>query len=139
MKCIKYVILIKRYIFNPDPVPTEKKYNWVKVADSVNELDWQANNMCIATADGKKLTLARHAGGFFAFAHKCPHASGIMADGFIDAVGNIVCPLHRYKFNMETGRNTTGEGYYLKTYPMQQREDGIYIGFEERGFFSFLQ
>ncbi len=118
---------------------SEKKFNWVKIVDSVNQLDWQANNMCIALADGKKLTLAKHMDGVFAFAHKCPHASGIMADGFIDAVGNVVCPLHRYKFNIETGRNTTGEGYYLKTYPTQQREDGIYIGFEEKGFFGFLQ
>jgi len=26
----------------------------------------------------------------------------------------------------------TGEGYYLKTYPVERRPDGIYIGFEER-------
>jgi hypothetical protein len=29
---------------------------------------------------------------------------------------------------MENGRNTSGEGYYLKTYPIEIREDGIYIG-----------
>jgi len=120
-------------------VASEKKYKWVKIADSINELNWQTNNLCIIEADGKKLSLAKYSNSIFAFAHKCPHASGIMADGFIDAIGNIVCPLHRYKFNMQTGRNTTGEGYYLKTYPTQQKEDGIYIGFEEKGFFSFLQ
>lgn len=116
----------------------DKKYKWFKIASSHKELDWQSNNMCIAEVDGKKITLAQHKEGFFAFAHKCPHASGIMADGFVDAVGNIVCPLHRYKFNMQTGRNTTGEGYYLKTYAAEQREDGIYIGVEQKGFFSFL-
>jgi nitrite reductase/ring-hydroxylating ferredoxin subunit len=117
----------------------EKKYKWFKIADSINELPWQSNNMCIAEADGKKITLAQHNGQLLSFAHKCPHASGILADGFMDAMGNVVCPLHRYKFNPQTGRNITGEGYYLKTYQAEQREDGIYIGFEEGGFFSIFK
>ena len=48
--------------------------------------------------DGKKITLAKWKEGYYAFAQKCPHASGIMADGFIDAAGMVVCPLHRYRF-----------------------------------------
>jgi len=116
----------------------EKKYKWFKIASSLAELEWQDNHMCITEVDGKKITLAQHKEGLFAFAHKCPHASGIMADGFVDALGNVVCPVHRYKFNMQTGRNTTGEGYYLKTYTVETREDGVYIGIEQQGFFSFL-
>jgi 3-phenylpropionate/trans-cinnamate dioxygenase ferredoxin subunit len=118
---------------------SEKKYQWFKLADTPRELPWQANSMCIVSANGKTLTLAKHNDQLFGFAHKCPHASGIMADGFLDALGNVVCPLHRYKFNMQNGRNVTGEGYYLKTYPVETREDGLYIGFETGGFFSFLQ
>ncbi|MBC7588864.1 MAG: Rieske 2Fe-2S domain-containing protein [Chitinophagaceae bacterium] len=116
----------------------DKKYNWIKIASSIDELHFEANGMCLMDVDGKKITLAKHNGALFAFAHKCPHASGIMADGFIDAAANVACPVHRYKFNMQTGRNTTGEGYYLKTYLVEQRADGIYTGFEERGLFSFL-
>ena len=56
-------------------------------------------------------------------------ASGIMADGFIDAAGMVVCPLHRYRFSLQNGRNTSGEGYYLKTYPTQMKEDGLYVAF----------
>jgi len=52
-----------------------------------------------------------------------------MADGFVDGMGQVVCPLHRYRFNIKNGRNTSGEGYYLKTYPLEQRADGIYISF----------
>ncbi len=117
---------------------TEKKYKWVKIADSVNGFNKQNNNMCIAEVEGKKISLAWHNEKLFAFAHKCPHAGGIMADGFIDATGNVVCPLHRYKFNMQNGRNVTGEGYYLKTYPVEIKEDGVFVGFEEKSFFSFF-
>ncbi|SJZ67766.1 Rieske (2Fe-2S) protein [Sediminibacterium ginsengisoli] len=116
---------------------TGKKMNWHKVADTPQMLNWQDNRMCITEAGGKTLTLAQFQDQIYAFAHKCPHASGIMADGFIDATGQVVCPLHRYRFNMQNGRNTSGEGYYLKTYPVEQREDGLYIGFEEKGLFGF--
>jgi 3-phenylpropionate/trans-cinnamate dioxygenase ferredoxin subunit len=50
-----------------------------------------------------------------------------MADGYIDALGNIVCPVHRYKFNLQNGRNTSGEGYYLKRWAAEEREDGVYV------------
>jgi nitrite reductase/ring-hydroxylating ferredoxin subunit len=77
-------------------------------------------------------------GRVLACAHKCPHAGGAMADGFVDALGNIVCPLHRYKFSLQNGRNTSGEGYYLKTHPVQLRENGVFVGIEEKkGLFGW--
>jgi 3-phenylpropionate/trans-cinnamate dioxygenase ferredoxin subunit len=111
---------------------------WFKIADSIDLIEWQTNNMCIVSINGKTTSLGKHNNQIFAFAYKCPHAGGIMADGFIDASGNVVCPLHRYKFNMENGRNVTGEGYYLKTFKVEERVDGVYIGIEEKGIFSFL-
>jgi 3-phenylpropionate/trans-cinnamate dioxygenase ferredoxin subunit len=39
---------------------------------------------------------------------------------------------------MQNGRNITGEGYYLKTYAIEQREEGIFIGIEESGLFGWL-
>ena len=68
----------------------------------------------------------------------CPHAGGVFADGHIDAMGNIVCPLHHYKFSMQTGRNVTGEGYALKTYEVAVKEDGVYIGMEEKKLFGLF-
>ena len=34
---------------------------------------------------------------------------------------------------MQNGRNVSGEGYYLKHWPVEQREDGVFAGFEEEG------
>ena len=110
---------------------------WYKVAASENELYWQENDMCLVEAGDKKVTLARLKGELHAFAHKCPHASGIMADGYLNATtGQVTCPFHRYRFDIKTGRNTSGEGYYLKTYQTEKRPDGIYIGWEDKGFLS---
>ena len=112
------------------------KITWYKIAETESLIAWQANNMCIVEAGDKKLTLARFNGGLYAFAQKCPHASGIMADGYINAAGQVSCPVHRYRFDMKNGRNTSGEGYHLKTYQVEIREDGIYIGFENKGFWG---
>lgn len=106
----------------------------IKVAESILDFDYNANGMCIINVDGKKITIARVKNNIYAFAHKCPHAGGIMADGFIDALGNAVCPLHRYKFNLLTGRNSTGEDY-LKIYKTEITEVGVFVFFDEKKWF----
>ena len=112
---------------------TEKKYTWHKIADHINELSFAANNIAVAHMNGKNICIAKHKERVFAFSYKCPHAGGILADGHIDALGNLVCPLHRYKYDMKNGRNTSGEGYYLKHWPVELREDGVFVGMEESG------
>jgi 3-phenylpropionate/trans-cinnamate dioxygenase ferredoxin subunit len=116
----------------------EKKYHWFKIATHINELSFAENNLSIAEVNHKRITLAKFNNEIFACAYLCPHASGILADGYIDAIGNIVCPVHRYKFGLSTGRNTTGEGYYLKTYPLKINDEGVFIGFEEKESSNFF-
>ncbi len=94
--------------------------------------------MAEVAADEKTICIAKFEGQLFAFAQKCPHASGLLSQGFIDPLGNVVCPLHRYKYALKNGRNISGEGYYLKHWPVEIRDDGIYVGLEERSIFNFL-
>jgi 3-phenylpropionate/trans-cinnamate dioxygenase ferredoxin subunit len=108
-----------------------KKINWHRIVDDPASLQFSGNNIVVAECGGKTICIGKHNDQLFGFAYKCPHASGILANGFIDPLGNIVCPLHRYRFNLENGRNTSGEGYYLKTYPLELRPDGVYAGIEE--------
>jgi len=108
------------------------------VAESLGELSFGENNLAEAMAEEKKVCIGRHKEELFAFAAKCPHASGFLAEGFIDALGNVVCPLHRYRFCMKNGRNVSGEGYYLKHWPVEVREDGVYVGLEARSFLGLF-
>ena len=118
----------------------EKKYKWHKVADDLNEIDFADNNIAVVDLDGKNICLGKFKDSLFAFAYKCPHAGGILAEGFIDALGNIVCPLHRYKYDLKNGRNVSGEGYYLKHWPVEIKEDGVFVGVEESGgLFGWLK
>jgi nitrite reductase/ring-hydroxylating ferredoxin subunit len=113
---------------------SEKKINWHKVADFIEEINFSGNNIAVAEANGKKICIGKFNNGIFAFAYKCPHAGGIMADGYIDVLGNVVCPLHRYKYDMKNGRNVSGEGYYLKHWPVEIREEGVFVGMESSGW-----
>ena len=117
-----------------------KKYTWYKVADHINEIDLAENNIGIAEIKGKTICIGKFNDSIFAFAYKCPHAGGILSEGYIDALGNVVCPQHRYKYNLKNGFNVSGEGYYLKTWPVELKDDGVYIGFEENGgLFGWLK
>ena len=104
---------------------------WYKIADSKEAIDGQANNMTVVEAGDKKIALVKLPNKLAACAINCPHAGGSLVNGFVDALGNIVCPLHKYKFSLLNGRNISGEGYHLKVYVIEQREDGVFVGLDE--------
>ena len=117
----------------------QKKYTWHKLATSLEELQLPGSGLKELEIAGKKICISLYKDQLHACAANCPHASGTLAEGYIDNLGNIVCPIHRYRFNLQNGRNSSGEGYYLKTYPIEKREDGIFIGIEAPGLFNWLK
>lgn len=108
----------------------EKKLRWHKIAGKESELPFEKDeNLVIAEVNRKKITLAKYDGNLFACAYTCPHAGAILADGEIDAKGNLICPLHGYKFSLlQNGFNTSGEGYALTMYKLKIDNEGVFIG-----------
>lgn len=117
---------------------SEKKYKWVKIAPPDETLAAEEEIVTVE-AGHKRICVARWQGKLYGFAHKCPHAGGILSDGHIDAQGNVVCPVHRYRYNIRNGYNSSGEGYYLGNYPVEAREDGIYAGFPESSIWDIFK
>ncbi|RYF85287.1 MAG: (2Fe-2S)-binding protein [Chitinophagaceae bacterium] len=115
-----------------------ERFKWIKVAETVDEISFGTNHLAEISAEGKTFCIGKYKEELFAFVPKCPHASGFFVEGFIDALGNVVCPLHRYKFCMKNGRNVSGEGYYLKHWPVEIREDGVYVGLESKSFLGLF-
>lgn len=105
-----------------------KEYRWFKVAESAAELFNTGRSLVSVKVAGRELCITRHQNELFGCAGKCPHAGGRMADGWVDPLGNVVCPLHRYKFKLSNGFNSSGEGYFLKTYPVKETDDGLFVG-----------
>mgnify|MGYP003574957771 CR=1 FL=1 len=105
---------------------------WIKLAMELPEDDFVKT----VKVDGKKLCLVRHQNKLHALQNSCPHAGGILSGGWCKN-GNIICPLHRYEYNLETGRGLAGQNDYVDVYPIEQREDGFYVGLPE-GFWKRL-
>jgi nitrite reductase/ring-hydroxylating ferredoxin subunit len=54
-------------------------------------------------------------GDFFAVSRRCRHLRADLAEGSIDADGCLVCPWHRSKYDVRTGRMTRGpQGVFAK-------------------------
>jgi len=105
-------------------------YRWIEVGD-IAEADLKDAIIVEATVAEKKICLLKRQEKVFAFAATCPHQSAKLCEGWLDAQGRVVCPLHKYRFDPVNGRNTSGEGYKLRTYPVEIRDGFIYIGLLE--------
>ena len=115
-----------------------KKYNWYKVFDSEAEIKLPENRIGVIEVNGKNICITNFDGAWFAFAYSCPHAGAPLNEGCIDSKGNVICPVHNYKFNITNGKIANFDGYYLKTYPTELRPDGVFIGIKKEGFMSWL-
>lgn len=87
--------------------------------------------------EGKPVCLGKIDGEYYAIHDTCPHAGASLGKGWCDEHGNVVCPIHRIKFDMRTGKNPTGEGYHRPTYPLKVQEDTLYIGFSNKPWWKF--
>jgi nitrite reductase/ring-hydroxylating ferredoxin subunit len=102
-------------------------YDW-HIVKSVSVQGMDENKPVEAIVNDKAVGMIKRGDDIFAFAATCPHAGAKFCDGWTDAQGRLVCPLHKYRFDPANGRNTSGEGYKLKTYPVEIRDGNIYIG-----------
>lgn len=62
----------------------------------------------------------------FALQADCPHKGGPLADGLLGS-GRVVCPLHGYAFEIETGRPLGHGCEALRTYPIEINHRGEMI------------
>ena len=114
----------------------QKQGQWIKIAESLAELTERGNvQITEREVKGKLVCLVHEQGKLYACAGKCPHAGGRLSQGFTDGTGNIICPVHRYKFRLSNGYNASGEGFHLKSYPILENDEGVFIQFPDRHSF----
>lgn len=80
------------------------------------------------TLRGHVLRLVRTRSGLFALEDRCPHQGRSFEGGWCEE-GHLVCPWHRFAFDPATGRARRGSTVNVGTHPVEQRSDGLYIGF----------
>jgi nitrite reductase/ring-hydroxylating ferredoxin subunit len=96
---------------------------WVRVA-SVEALP--AGRLLQVEANGLEVVLANDGGTIRAFDGLCPHRQGPLGHGnLLD--GRIVCPWHAWEFRCETGAYDYDPSIRLGMFPVEVREDGIWV------------
>jgi 3-phenylpropionate/trans-cinnamate dioxygenase ferredoxin subunit len=107
---------------------------WSKLAEKESDLEEILGDRDCSPFDfsGSACLLIKHQGAFYLVKNKCPH-QGQKLDNAKCEDGFIVCPWHRYGFDLKTGR---GGGLYLENYPIEIRADGVYAGVEYFSWFG---
>jgi len=88
--------------------------------------------------NGKNICLVQFNDLYFATSNKCPHAGADISQGWCEN-GHLVCPFHRYKYDLKTGRGIKGQGDYIETYPLKVEETKISIGMKESLFHKWFK
>jgi pyruvate oxidase len=74
--------------------------------------------------------LTRFEGKYAALDNRCPHQGGPLGEGSIEN-GWLRCPWHGWDFHPTTGKPPGGFDDGVPTYAVEERPDGIYVGFPE--------
>lgn len=101
---------------------------WIKLSETQNlpKTDFIKS----FKVEGCRICLVHHEGKYFATQSKCPHAGADLSQGWCKN-GKLICPFHRYEYDLLSGRGAPGQNDYLDTYPIKIEQNGIYIGWKE--------
>jgi thiamine pyrophosphate-dependent acetolactate synthase large subunit-like protein/nitrite reductase/ring-hydroxylating ferredoxin subunit len=105
---------------------------WHKIAEKDELPDSRVKT---ATAGTTSVALVHFDGQYAAMDNRCPHQGGPLGEGAIekgiDGQCWLRCPWHGWDFDPLTGKPPGGhEDSGQKMFPVEQREDGIYVGIE---------
>ena len=71
---------------------------------------------------GEEMAVFKCNGQLYGIQNICPHEGGQLCDGWIDG-GEVVCPLHGYKFNLKTGACSTDPKLKIKVFKLVNQGD----------------
>lgn len=78
------------------------------------------------TVNGRRIAILNENGKFCAVDNTCPHAMGSLGRGRIRN-GSVVCPVHGYVYNTETGECLTDPRLRIRTYPVIVEDEQIKV------------
>ncbi len=105
----------------------DDKAVWLKVLDP-DELP--EGRVAPVTCKHRTLCLTHFEGEYAALDNKCPHQGGPLGEGSIES-GWLRCPWHGWDFHPLTGKPPGGFDDGVDTFPVEVRDDGVYVRFPE--------
>ncbi|WP_342648337.1 Rieske (2Fe-2S) protein [Mucilaginibacter sp. CSA2-8R] len=77
-------------------------------------------------AGGKNVCLINYNKQVFALSASCPHAGADLSQGWCSEE-RLVCPRHRYEYDLQTGKGAPGQNDYVKTYNVKVEGTDVYV------------
>ena len=104
----------------------ERKWHRVGTKDPLDD-----NSVTSVAAGVKAICLAKFEGTYYALDNHCPHQGGPLGEGLIEN-GYVRCPWHGYEYAPQDGSPPGGYDDRVETYPLEIRDDGIYVAVKEQ-------
>ena len=103
---------------------------WFKIFSSESEAREKINRdkPQLLIINGIRIALAFTNDKFFAVQDACTHNSESLSKGKINAFGEIICPWHGYRFDLQSGSARDSSCRDLKVFPVKIDETGFYVG-----------
>jgi 3-phenylpropionate/trans-cinnamate dioxygenase ferredoxin subunit len=103
---------------------------WLKIFGSEQEARTRIreHKPQLLVARDKRICLVMHDNQFYAVQDSCSHKGESLSKGAVNSLGEIICPLHHYRFGLASGRPTDSACYDLVTYPVKLTDEGLFIG-----------
>ncbi len=98
------------------------KTAWFKV----DSADFELDTPTMVVAGGRALCVTRTQDGWGILDNRCPHQGGPLGEGQIEE-GYLLCPWHGYEYDPLTGEPPPGFTDIATAYPIEQRDDGLYV------------
>jgi nitrite reductase/ring-hydroxylating ferredoxin subunit len=77
-------------------------------------------------AAGLRLAVFRDGEDIVALSGRCPHSGGPLGLGWIED-GEVVCPLHHWRFRLSDGRCSTTSGNSVHRFRCEVRGDEVWV------------
>lgn len=75
---------------------------------------------------GQSYCMTQIESGFILFESECPHSGHDLSDGKVNHLGEIVCPSHAYRFDLNTG-DADRPCRALKIFKLIWDDDSLYL------------
>jgi nitrite reductase (NADH) small subunit len=82
------------------------KGRWIRITDCQNIPLREGRPVKVG---GREIAIFNMGSRFLAVDNRCPHKGGPLSDGIVSGT-SVVCPLHVWKVNLETGKAANGIG-----------------------------
>jgi|SRR5690606_6685630 len=96
---------------------------WYKLPDTVKQ---STQPIQVCKVGGQRICLIQDQGKWYATSSKCPHAGGDLGSGWCEN-GQLICPRHRQRFDLQTGKGAAEQYNAIRTFNLEEREDGLYV------------